>query len=283
MVTIGPGRMSRSVRNLLIANVVVYVCQIVPTLGMSLLSIGMLVPSYVFARGQVWRLVSYLFLHDPVNPMHLLFNMLALWMFGVELELIWGTRRFTTFYFIGGIGAALFSAVMWNVPIIGASGAVLALLTAYAYCFPNRTVLMFFIFPVPVRVAVMIIGFISLLLSFGGGGGIAHLTHLGGIVVALLYLKAYPAGVRYVAGLREREDQRRQRRTHEERMRAERYYEEVVDPILRKISEQGMDSLTAAERRTLQDASKRHRERLREERIIPVDFRHGTGSRRGPQ
>ena len=113
--------------------------------------------------------------------------MLALWMFGVELEELWGSKRFTIFYLLCGAGSGLLSIFLWNTSIIGALGAILGLLTVYACYFPDRTISMFFIFPMPVKFAVIIIGAISLWGASTGAGGIAHLMHLGGILIGLLY------------------------------------------------------------------------------------------------
>ncbi len=271
MNSFGEARMSLSVRNLLIANVIIFVLSQLPQLVNYLYGYGVLIPARVFLRGEVWRPVTYLFLHGDI--MHLAFNMLALWMFGVELEQFWGTRRFTIFYFICGIGAALFSVIMWQQPIIGASGAVLGVLTAYAYYFPNRTVLLFFVFPVPVRWAVVIIGGISLWGSMGTVGGIAHITHLGGIVVALAYIRSYPTAMQWLREQRENRSERRMRDAAEQRAQRDRYFKETIDPLLKKVSEHGMDSLSRKEKKLLFEASKKYRDRFGDKNIIPFDFK----------
>jgi rhomboid family protein len=127
--------------------------------------------------------------------------MLALWMFGTELERMWGSRFFTKFYFVCGIGAGLttllwamsplpFSAEMYYTTTIGASGAIYGVLLAYALYFPHRPIYLYFVFPIPARYFVMIIGAITFLSSIGAaGGGIAHTAHLGGLVVGYVYLK----------------------------------------------------------------------------------------------
>ena len=106
---------------------------------------------------RVWQLVTYMFLHGGV--FHILFNMLALWMFGAELERIWGTRYFLKFYFVTGIGAARADRArsrccrsrsreqLYGSDIIGASGAIYGLLLAYALYFPDRPIYMYFVFP----------------------------------------------------------------------------------------------------------------------------------------
>jgi membrane associated rhomboid family serine protease len=263
------GKIPPAIRNLLIANVAIYVLQIIPPVGRYVTGLGALIPSTVFLRAHVWRLVTYAFLHAPQAPFHLLFNMLVLWMFGVEIEHMWGSKRFTIFYFIGCVGAGLFSVLMWNTPIIGASGAVLALLTVYAFYFPHRRILLFFLFPVPVRVAVMIFGFISVIGSLGSMGGIAHLTHLGGIAVGLIYMKTYDPIARWFAELRARENELKSRKRAEEQVKEQRRFEEVIDPILKKISREGMASLTPQERKMLNEASADQKRRINRSKVVP--------------
>jgi Uncharacterized membrane protein (homolog of Drosophila rhomboid) len=252
----------KGLKGLLIATIVVWVLQLVPWVGERITAIGALVPNMAIAHGQLWRLVTYLFLHSQ-DPLHIIFNMLALWMFGIEMEELWGTKRFVTFYFIAGAGAGLFSVLQWNSFIIGASGAVLALLTAYAYYFPNRTILMFFVFPLPVRWAVVIIGIMSLVGARSGAGGIAYLTHLGGIVVAVLYIKYYGAFTGWMQVRRLPQQKKTsvlQFRPKKDNASKQQYFEDVIDPILKKITEKGMDSLTPEERKRLDEASKKPRD-----------------------
>ena len=252
----------KGLRFLLIATVAAWVVELLPGIGGLFLNMGALLPFKAIAHLEIWRFVTYLFLHDPRSPMHLLFNMLALWMFGVELEELWGTRRFVAFYFLSGVGSGLFSVLSWYGPVIGASGAILALLTVYACYFPDRTILLFFLFPVPVRIAVIIIGAISLWGAWTGAGTVAYLTHLGGIAIGFLYYKYYSAVTQWwlhrtgpsngqkttILGFRRKDTI----------MDAPTSDEEEIDRILDKISRQGMDSLTEKERKKLQDASKKN-------------------------
>jgi membrane associated rhomboid family serine protease len=153
-------------------------------------------PQSVFEDFAVWQPATYMFLHSTRGLGHILFNMLALWMFGTELERTWGTRFFTKYYFITGIGAAatslllsLFIADIYHSTTVGASGAIYGLLIAYAMYFPHRTIY-YIIFPIPARVFVAIMGLIAFWSSVSGsGGGVAHTAHLGGLVVGYLYLK----------------------------------------------------------------------------------------------
>jgi membrane associated rhomboid family serine protease len=255
----------KGLRILLIATVVAWLLELLPSIGPLFLDIGELVPFKAIAHLQIWRFVSYLFLHDPHSPFHLLFNMLALWMFGIELEEQWGARRFVNFYFLSGSLSGLCSVLWWHSPVIGASGAILALLTVYAMYFPQRTILLFFVFPVPVRMAVVLIGAISLWGAWTGGSGIAYLTHLGGIAVGFLYYKYYSNVARWWGNRKtpaandrptilefKRKDARSGVSTVEKNTPTE---EAEIDRILEKISRQGMDSLTEKERKKLIDAS----------------------------
>src|SRR5262245_26333154 len=122
--SIGFPRWTRAVKTLIIACGVTYIVQLIAGQGFTN-QFGLL-PADVVHRGYVWQLVSYIFLHDPRNLLHIVFNMLGLWMFGSELEMVWGTRQFTKFFFICGIGAGLLMVLLFlfgidfPVPTIGA-------------------------------------------------------------------------------------------------------------------------------------------------------------------
>jgi membrane associated rhomboid family serine protease len=192
----GPGPLTPAIKFLIIANVVAYlVSLVVPAIILRLA----VVPAVVFGQLAVWQLVTYMFLHGGIG--HLLVNMLSLWMFGTELERSWGTRFFTKYYFITGIGAGV-TTLLWSLsplpfaeeiyysPMIGASGAIYGVLLAYALAYPHRPIYMYFVFPIPAKYFVMIIGAITFLSSVGSSGsGVAHTAHLGGLVVGYVYLK----------------------------------------------------------------------------------------------
>jgi membrane associated rhomboid family serine protease len=267
----------KGLKVLIIATTVAWVAELLPGLGAVFMNLGALVPFQAISHLEIWRFVSYLFLHDPHSPFHLLFNMLALWMFGVELEELWGTKRFVTFYFLSGVLSGLFSVLWWHSFVIGASGAILALLTVYAMYFPDRTILLFFIFPVPVRLAVVIIGAISIWGAWTGGGGVAYLTHLGGIAVGFFYYKYYSGVVEWwrrrttsvpenkptILEFRRKDDGQSGRdarpgvSVNGKAADAASPDESEIDRILEKISRSGMDSLTEKERKILLDASGR--------------------------
>jgi membrane associated rhomboid family serine protease len=157
-----------------------------------------LMPAATIWQLRIWQPATYMFLHAGL--FHLLFNMLALWMFGTELERLWGRRYFLKFYFVCGIGAGIltvlfsllpfsFADALYNSIVIGASGAIYGLLLAYGLYFPDRPILMFMLFPIPAKYFVMIIGAIAFYSSLGATGGVASATHLSGLVVGYLYLK----------------------------------------------------------------------------------------------
>jgi membrane associated rhomboid family serine protease len=152
-----------------------------------------LVPVTVVFHLTLWQLATYLFIHSGIS--HLLFNMLALWMFGVPLEQTWGTRKFLKYYFLCGIGAgicdvALHAAVgNWGTRTVGASGAIYGLLMAFGVLFPNQTVLMDFLFPIKAKYMVMIYGAVELVLAFSVNDGVSNIAHLGGMIFGYVYLK----------------------------------------------------------------------------------------------
>jgi membrane associated rhomboid family serine protease len=191
----GPGPLSPAIKSLIIANVAMF---FLTTLVPSLVGGLGLVPAYVIGRFWVWQLVTYMFLHGGL--LHILFNMLALWMFGTELEHRWGTRFFVKYYFVSGVGAGILTVLFSLLPfdfamslqrsiIIGASGAIYALLLAYGLYFPDRPILLYFLFPIPARIFVLIMGAIAFYSSLTPGGGVANATHLGGLLVGYVYLK----------------------------------------------------------------------------------------------
>jgi membrane associated rhomboid family serine protease len=191
----GPGPVSTTLKGLIAANVVMFVFT---TLVRSAVPVLGLVPALVIREFRIWQLVTYMFLHGGL--LHILFNMLALWMFGAELERVWGTKEFLKFYFITGVGAGVLTVMFSLLPfgfaqqlqysiVIGASGAIYALLLAYALYFPNRPIYMYMLFPIPAKIFVLIMGAIAFYSSFAeSGGGVANATHLGGLVIGYLYL-----------------------------------------------------------------------------------------------
>jgi len=117
-------------------------------------------------------------------------------MFGGELESLWGSRKFLGYFLFCGIGAAICTVLAspyQRIPVIGASGGIYGLLLAFGWLFPNRPILIWFLFPIPAKYFVLIFGLLEFFyFSRGGtGGGISHITHLGGLLFGFFYM-AYP-------------------------------------------------------------------------------------------
>jgi membrane associated rhomboid family serine protease len=225
-----------------------------------------LVPAWVVGKGWWWQLFTYMFLHG--NLLHILVNMLFLWVFGSELERLWGWRRFLSYYLTCGVGAGLFHLLFRLhsiLPVVGASGAVYGLLMAYGLLFPDRVVTMFLFFILPIQIRakylVLLFGGLSLLGGigslFGSEGGVAHLAHLGGMVVGYLYLRhgRLFASLNPVAKVR-RWWWRRKARAQQRHWEKVLHYRRRVDMLLDKINEVGYENLTAREKKELKEASR---------------------------
>jgi membrane associated rhomboid family serine protease len=179
------------VKNLMIIMGIVFLLQMFVS-GWFDLYFG-LVPVLVWKKYFLWQLFTYIFLHGGFS--HIFFNLLALWMFGGELENYWGAKKFLFYFFFCGVGAGICTVIFSPyqfVPTIGASGAIYGLLLAFGWLFPNRLIYIYFLFPIPAKYFVIVFGLIEFFSSMqGAGGGVAHLTHLGGLLFGLFYM-AYP-------------------------------------------------------------------------------------------
>jgi membrane associated rhomboid family serine protease len=271
------------VRRLLVANLLVFLIQ--KTL--------LIDPKYVAAFGfdpmvawqQPWTFLTYMFLHG--NILHLLFNMLMLYVFGPSVEDRMGSRMFVLFYLVCGLGGATLSFLLtqWAPvgTIVGASGAIMGVAVAFAWYWPSYPVFVFPLpDPIPARWLITFLIGLDLALAWAGaltrgglGGGVAHLAHLGGVGAALLYLKAqdWRATHRERRGVQMAESsvlvsqpprasrsggvppsaKQTKRSGPDARASAE------VDRVLDKINATGMDSLTPAERKFLTEISRRKR------------------------
>jgi len=234
-----------------------------------------------------WQLVTYMFFHGGF--LHLFFNMFALWMFGMELEQLWGSKRFLVFYLfcgiVGGLTNLLVAPLVGQAaPTVGASGAVFGVLLAFGMMFPNRPIYLYFL--LPIRAKYFIAAYIGLELFFGVTGtsdGVAHFAHLGGAAAGLLFvlgLRDVLPFRRWWELLRDLAPQRsiqkhrfsrpsqsvheatffdirsgRARRSDEKD--GEEITQEAIDAILDKINRAGYQSLTDDEKRTLNEASKK--------------------------
>lgn len=283
----------KGMKALLIANISVFVLQLFLQLGVRIGSISLydlffrLFALYPLGDGfYVWQLVTYMFLHGGF--LHILFNMLALWFFGVELESVWGTRRFLTYYFLCGIGGGLtnlFVTPLFTVPgpTIGASGAIYGVLLAFAMLFPDAPVFLYFLFPIKAKYFVAI--FIAIELFYGvtgTEGGVAHFAHLGGAFVGFIYLMYYrrsvgivdragdfisylfskiKSSISYKTTYKDRSkitDAKYEDISEKGHEKTSTYSQEKIDKILDKISASGYESLTEEEKEILFKASKKN-------------------------
>jgi len=181
-----------AVKHLLIINVLCFIALTTPGIGDYLFRFGALWPigSPYF---EVWQLISYMFLHGGLG--HIFFNLFALWIFGQAIENYWGTKRFATYYFLTGIGAAVIHMFVGGggAPTIGASGAVYGILLAFGMMFPDRYI-MLLIPPIPIKAKnfVAIFGALELINGvIGTQTGIAHFAHLGGMIVGYILIKSW--------------------------------------------------------------------------------------------
>lgn len=251
-----------AIKMLLIANVSLFAIQYLlqEFARFSLVSYAGLSPAMV-AQGAVWQVVTYMFLHG--NLLHLIFNMFGLWMFGRDLEYDWGSKEFLRYFFICGIGAGVVTIVaLWGsgTYTIGASGAVYGILLAFGMAYPNRYIYIWFLIPIKAKYFVIIFGALEVLMSVSStNDGVAHLTHLGGLVVGFLYLKLsdsrwrMPSGLGWLGRWRARQKGQQLRRRWDEH----RELMEEVDRVLDRINEVGYEGLTDDERDVLERASKR--------------------------
>jgi membrane associated rhomboid family serine protease len=264
------------VRRILMLTGAVYLLQVTVFYGGALQDVFGLVPSEVLRRP--WSVLTYALLHG--NFLHVLLNMLALFMFGPPLENRLGGRTFLRLYVISALGGAALSLLMLRIAgdnlIIGASAATFGVMMGFVLEWPDAPVLVFPL-PVPIKAKWLVIGFAAF--SLLGAGvpqiqpGVAHFAHLGGFAAAFLYLRA---GSLFSRPKPARTTERShavlvrppaaesagraeygappQRRSAEQAVRAE------VDRVLDKISENGLSSLTPDERRFLDEMSKRFRQ-----------------------
>jgi membrane associated rhomboid family serine protease len=260
-------------RGLLLANLAVFLVQwILELAGLRSWEVyAALVPELVLQKYFLWQIITFNFMHNGV--FHILFNMLILVQMGPAVETLWGSRRFLVFYLVCGAGAGFLGTIfngvflpflgsltgsaalaeMGLVPVIGASGAIFGLLYAFARFYPQAMMLLFFVFPVSARTMVLVLGVISFMLAFSAGGGtIAHSVHLGGLVVAFLYFRLQDPVIRFW-------QQHQERKQAWQAGKAKPDLALDIDPILAKISRQGIGSLSEMELYALKKYSERKR------------------------
>jgi membrane associated rhomboid family serine protease len=227
------------------------------------------------SHGQVWRLLTYAFLHSPATWMHIFFNMLFLWWFGSEIEELYGSKEFLAFYLVSAvIGGLAFQAqaMIQNAPMlsVGASGAVTAVLVLYAFHFPHATILLFFVVPVPIWLFVIFqVGQDALQLLGRTQTETAVAVHLGGAGFAALYYKFHwhvTSLWRSAQAWRRERAKPKLRVYHPEEDEAvpvtsgviadlDEHLDAKLDAVLEKLSRHGRESLSDSERGILLRAS----------------------------
>ncbi|MCB0749263.1 MAG: rhomboid family intramembrane serine protease [Ignavibacteriae bacterium] len=229
-----------------------------------------------------WQLITYQFLHGGFS--HIFFNMLMLWMFGMEIENLMGSSKFLIFYLLAGIGGGLLQLFLGSGvgPIIGASGSVFGVMVAFAMYFPDRPIYLYFLLPIKAKyliVGMMIIEF----LSVGNGSFVAHLAHLGGAIVGFLFVfmdrkNNYDFDAMFnklknktkinqtdsftkktsTFGFGKRNAEEAEFYDINGNEPSEKVDQEVIDKILDKISQSGYQNLTEKEKKILFEASKKN-------------------------
>jgi len=266
----GLPRPSSAVKLLLLANIAVFAAQLLLPILLRVDLAGSLGVT-VGAFWQLWRYVSFQFLHDTGSLWHIVLNMLGLYMLGGPLEQRWGARRFAAFYLSCGVAAGLAYVVIGfllglpsNHPMIGASGGVYGVVLACAALFPHFR-LVFFVFPVPIRLAAVILfgGMALMVLSSLGSGRAgpgfwSDVAHLGGAAAGAAWIWVLPR----FATLRADLGRRFRRGAWERKMKRRQAEQAEIDGILAKVHERGVASLTEKDKRTLREATARKRHEI---------------------
>lgn len=262
--------MPPSIKALIVANVGVFLLATI--VGDQFFQFFGLVPKRMIFDRWLWQAFSYLFIHGGF--MHLLFNLFALWMFGMPVQAQWGDWEFLKYYFICGLGAAAATLALdpsSMVPVIGASGPIYGLLVAFAMLYPDAVVYLYFLIPISAKHMAILFGFVEFFAgTTGATPGIARFAHLGGMVAGYVYIrwwwiikiKAKAFLKEFSGGLVAAKKPGSSRRGAPGRLPDHGSREqsmEEVDRILDKILASGMESLTDEERAIMKRYSERSR------------------------
>lgn len=234
-----------------------------------------------------WQLITYQFLHGGFS--HIFFNMLILWMFGMEIENVMGSRKFLVFYLLAGIGGGLLQLFIGSGlgVIIGASGAVFGVMVAFAMYYPDRLVYIYFLLPVKAKYLIAFLMVIEFM-SVGDGSFVAHLAHLGGAIVGFLFVildrqhnfnfdrffdmfksnKSYNSKDSYYDTFKKKKspfsfgkkdvEEAEFYEINSNSRTDDKIPQEEIDRILDKISQSGYQNLTEKEKKILFEASKKN-------------------------
>ena len=282
------------IKNLLIINVAVFFVQMLSSnlmiggrpLGLLLNMWFALNPIGGGYNFQIWQLITYQFMHGGFG--HIFFNMFILWMFGMRIENLWGSKKFLYFYLICGIAAGLaqlFIAPLFSTPAltIGASGAIFGVMIAFAMSFPDEYIFLYFLIPVKAK---YLIGFLFVLEIFwigDAGSDVAHLAHLGGALAGFIFIfldKSIDVPLKRTLNIHSGHGKQNRFQNpftgmsdkfkrQNDNIEDANYYDinqkkddikitqEEIDKILDKIGQSGYQNLTEREKRILFEASKK--------------------------
>lgn len=286
-------------KNLLIANVVVYFIQMIfENLSFSGVP-GWYILNHYFALNpitgtdqagvpynfQIWQLFTYQFMHGSFT--HILFNMFVLWMFGMEIENVMGSRKFLLFYLACGLGAGIAQTFIPPLlsqelaPTIGASGAVFGVMIAFAMFFPDRYIFLYFLIPIKAKYLITIMVIFEFM-SVGNQSVIAHMAHAGGALTGFLFIlldrRGEFSGKKILSSFKKPKDvfssgkfgQTFRKTVKKDDVEDAKFYDindsskkddsvsqEEIDRILDKISQSGYQNLTDREKKILFEASRK--------------------------
>jgi membrane associated rhomboid family serine protease len=247
-------------RAILLINIAVFVAMyLIPPIGNFIGAYFSVFPINLLSVLQLWRLVSYQFLH--ASFMHILFNMLMLYFLGPLIEGLWGPRTYLRFYLISGaIGGIVYTLlvvthVLGAGTMVGASGAIYGLMAATAILFPRAQVYLFGILPMRMMTLLAITIIWSAMNFMAGQNAGGEAAHLSGIAVGVAFVYLRPRFVNWRL--------ERNKGAWDRKIQGERQFQVEVDRILEKIHQQGIGNLTRKEKQLLQEATRREQQALR--------------------
>lgn len=262
-------KLTQTVKVLLIINVAVYILQqfLDQPSGLNAGRMSTCFGVTIREFWQIWRYITFQFLHATRDPWHIVMNMLGVYFFGTALERSWGAKKFTFFYLgcgiLAGFAYVFIGAIFHlpgNIPIIGASGGVFGILLACAILFPHFRIIFLF-FPVPIRLAaviifsVMIFVVLRALSSGNTNAAMSDVAHLGGALGAVYVLWVRPGVVRSANA----SSAKRQQGAWERKIKKQQQLQTRIDAVLDKIRHDGINSLTGGEKKILKDATELQR------------------------
>jgi len=251
-----PQFFTEAIKFLVSVNFIIFFLQTISKKEHLLFDLFGLTPQSIWSDFMVWQPFTYLFFHG--NIWHILINMFVLWMFGSELENVWGRKNFIKYYFITGIGAGIITLLFnlqSSIPIVGASGAVYGILLAYGLSFPNRTIYLYGLIPIKSIWFVITIGIIAFFSSFQQMTQISHLTHVSGMVIGYVFLKRRWRLKDIWFNIRKKTIEYRIQ-IEDNKQSKKSVLEKDIDHILDKIQKVGFKGISDQEQSKLYNASK---------------------------